>query len=156
LIARSTTRIRCAPEGTSFIQLEGTVADENVQDRPASFFTNLLRMLPGASAKKSARAAEPPSEQAIRQWLVERIAKALESSPAEIDVETPFARLGLDSRTAVGMSGELERWLGRRLSPTLIWDFPTITALARHLHSGEPAPEPADDVAEGESAAYEG
>jgi len=112
-------------------------------------------MLPGGGAKNRATAAEPPSEQAIQKWLVERIAKALEMGSERIDVETPFARLGLDSRTAVGMSGELERWLGKRLSPTLIWDFPTIAALAHHLHTGEPAPE-TSDVAEGESAGYEG
>jgi acyl carrier protein len=135
---------------------EAIVGNEKVEELRPSLFTSLLRMLPGGAAKKRAAAAEPPSEQAIQEWLVQRIAKALEMGSQRIDVETPFARLGLDSRTAVGMSGELERRLGRRLSPTLIWDFPTIAALARHLHSGEPAPETADDVAEGESAGFEG
>jgi acyl carrier protein len=130
------------------------VGNEKVEER-SSLFTSLLRMLPGGGAKKRAAAAEPPSQEAIQIWLVERIAKALEMGSQRIDVETPFARLGLDSRTAVGISGELERWLGRRLSPTLIWDFPTIAALARHLHSGEPAPQSPDDVVEGESAGYE-
>jgi acyl carrier protein len=129
------------------------VGNEKVEARP-SLFTSLLRMLPGAGAKKPSALAEPPSEDAIRQWLVDRIARALELGGERIDVETPFARLGLDSRTAVGISGELERWLGRRLSPTLIWDFPTIAALARHLYSGEPAPA-TDEFAEGESAGYE-
>jgi len=130
------------------------VSNEKIEQPRSSLFTSLLRMLPGA-AKKNTAAAEPPSEKQIQEWLVARIAQALELGADRIDVETPFARLGLDSRTAVGMSGELEKWLGRRLSPTLIWDFPTIGALARHLHSGEPAPEPTDGV-EGETAGYEG
>ena len=133
---------------------EAIVGNEKVEER-SSLFTSLLRMLPGGGTKKRGAAAEPPTEEAIQTWLVERIAKALEMGDRRIDVETPFARLGLDSRTAVGMSGELERWLGRRLSPTLIWDFPTIAALARHLHSGEPAPQSPDDGVEGESADYE-
>ena len=129
------------------------MGNEKVDEHRPSLFTSLLRMLPGG-AKKSVAAAEPPSEKEIQDWLVARIAKALDASSDRIDVEAPFARLGLDSRTAVGMSGELEKWLGRRLSPTLIWDFPTIAALARHLHSGEPAPDMADGVA-GETAGYE-
>ena len=38
---------------------------------------------------------------------------------------------------AVGLAGELEDWLGRPLSPTLVYEHPTIEALARHL-AGEP------------------
>jgi hypothetical protein len=34
---------------------------------------------------------------------------------------------------AVALSGKLEEWLGRRLSPTLIYNYPTIAALANHL-----------------------
>jgi len=31
------------------------------------------------------------------------------------------------------LSGDLEAWLGRELSPSLIYDYPTIESLARHL-----------------------
>jgi acyl carrier protein len=75
------------------------------------------------------------------------MATELELGPEQIDIRTPFSDFGLDSRTAVRMSGDLERKLGRRLSPTLFWDFPTIEVLARHLHSGEPSPIVADDCA---------
>jgi acyl carrier protein len=128
------------------------VGNEKVDAARPSLFTSLLRMLPGGG-KKNAAAGEPPTEKQIQDWIVARVAQALELTPDRVGVETPFARLGLDSRTAVGMSGELEKWLGRRLSPTLIWDFPTIAALARHLHSGEPAPVSADDL-EPEASGY--
>ena len=49
----------------------------------------------------------------------------------------PFAGFGLGSLQAVGLAGDLEDWLGRPLSPTLVYEHPTIEALARHL-AGEP------------------
>jgi acyl carrier protein len=76
---------------------------------------------------------QAPTESAIRAWLVERLAESLEVPAADIDVREPFSSYGLDSPTAVGLSGELERWLGRRLSATLVWDFPSVELLASHL-----------------------
>ena len=43
------------------------------------------------------------------------------------------AGFGLDSAAAVGITGELEQWLGRRLSPTLVYSYPTIATLAHHI-----------------------
>lgn len=86
--------------------------------------------------RKPAMPAIPPTEEAIRAWLVERIASHLEIAPDEIDVRETFSNFGLDSRTAVGLSGELERWLGRPLVATLVWDYPTIELVARHLAGG--------------------
>ena len=83
--------------------------------------------------RKSTIPAAPPTEEAIREWLVERIATQLEIAPEEIDVRETFSNYGLDSRTAVGLSGELERWLGRPLLATLVWDYPTIELVAKHL-----------------------
>jgi acyl carrier protein len=73
--------------------------------------------------------------QEIEDWLVTYLAPLLSVHADEIDRRRPFAEYGLDSLAAVTLSGELERWLGRELSPTLVWDYPTIEALARHLAS---------------------
>jgi amino acid adenylation domain-containing protein len=75
---------------------------------------------------------------AIESWLVNRVAEALGVSPTDIDVREALASYGLDSVRAVSLSGDLEEWLDRRLSPTLVYDYPTIEALARHL--AEPLP----------------
>jgi len=69
----------------------------------------------------------------IEAWLVARLAKQLNRPASDIDVEAPFARFGLDSATLVGITGELEDWLGRSISPTLPYSYPTISALAQHL-----------------------
>jgi acyl transferase domain-containing protein/acyl-CoA synthetase (AMP-forming)/AMP-acid ligase II/NADPH:quinone reductase-like Zn-dependent oxidoreductase/acyl carrier protein len=79
------------------------------------------------------RAGGGPSAEAIQAWLVGQIARQLGIPAGRIDVREPFASYGLDSLTAVGISGELEAWLGRQLSPTLAWEHPSIAALARYL-----------------------
>ncbi len=71
--------------------------------------------------------------EAIEAWLVQEIAARIGASAEEIDIRTPFAQYGLDSAEAVGLSGDLEVWLGLRLPPTLAWDYPTIEALSAHL-----------------------
>src|SRR5207249_2733002 len=43
---------------------------------------------------------------------------------------------GLGSLQAVGLAGDLQEWLGRPLSPTLVYEYPTIEALAQHLAGG--------------------
>lgn len=69
----------------------------------------------------------------IQAWLISYLAELLEIEPDELDVTIPFDRYGLDSSAAVGMIGDLEEWLGSELDPTLIYDYPTIEALAGHL-----------------------
>jgi acyl transferase domain-containing protein/acyl carrier protein len=73
----------------------------------------------------------------IQAWLVGRIGTTLGIDPPEIDVRDPFDSYGLSSRDAVVLSGELEALLGRDLSPTLVYEYPSISALANHL-GGDP------------------
>jgi acyl carrier protein len=77
-----------------------------------------------------------PDERAIRAWLIEQVANQLGMDPGKIDPRCPLAAYGLDSADAVGLSGHLEEWLGRRVAPTVAWAHPTIEALARHLAAG--------------------
>ena len=45
----------------------------------------------------------------------------------------PLAGFGIGSLQAVRLAAELEEWLGRKLAPTLVYDYPTIDALAGFL-----------------------
>jgi acyl carrier protein len=74
-----------------------------------------------------------PSEETIQAWLVGRLAERLGVAETEVDVSQPFAFYGLDSLAAVSLSAELEDRLGRKLPPTLTWDYPTVVLLSRHL-----------------------
>lgn len=110
----------------------------------------LHRLLHGVSsifskepAAKQARAeGHAPGVEEIQEWLVKKVAEQLGVGTDELHVRTPLASYGLDSRAALSLSGALEDWLGRRLSPTLVWDYPTIEEMATHLAAGEGAPQP--------------
>ncbi|WP_214326407.1 type I polyketide synthase [Nonomuraea sediminis] len=71
----------------------------------------------------------------IRRFLAERIAAKVPGG--QVDLDRPLEEYGLSSRDAVGIAGELAELLGRELSPTLVWEYPTIDRLAAAL-SGPP------------------
>ncbi len=69
--------------------------------------------------------------QEVESWLTKRIAARLRLDPSQVEATTPFIEFGMGSLDAVEIAGELSRWLGRSLSPTAIYNYPTIAALAR-------------------------
>jgi acyl carrier protein len=77
--------------------------------------------------------AGPPRAGEIRDWLVAHLARLVKCPPGKIDVTTSFDRLGLDSATAVGVTLDLEDWLGRPVEPAIFYDYPTIRQLADEL-----------------------
>jgi len=86
-----------------------------------------------AAAPTAAMAAATPREAAVRRWLACRLADRLGVAAEAIDVRAPFVHHGLDSAQTLALAGELEVWLSRRLDSTLLYEYPTIEALARHL-----------------------
>jgi acyl transferase domain-containing protein/acyl-CoA synthetase (AMP-forming)/AMP-acid ligase II/acyl carrier protein len=87
---------------------------------------------PGGPAERP-RPAAVRTKAAIQSWLVTRIAERLHINPRDLDSQIPLAHYGMDSVQAVSLTGDLETWLGRDLSPTLAYDYPTIESLARYL-----------------------
>src|SRR6185312_14922033 len=77
-----------------------------------------------------------PADETIQAWLIEKLAELLDVAADTLDVHETFERYGLASVDAVGLSGDLEDWLGRSLAPTLLYDYPTIATLARFLAHG--------------------
>jgi acyl carrier protein len=75
----------------------------------------------------------PVTESDIQQWLVARIAAIAEMKPEEVDVDRPFAEFGMDSVQLFELSGDLEDFLGRKVSEIVAWDFPTIAKMSQHL-----------------------
>jgi acyl carrier protein len=73
----------------------------------------------------------------IQQWMVSYLARHLDTHPDEIDVTASFERFGLDSAAAVEMSGDLQEWVGERVDPMLVYDYPTIEDMAGYLGSIE-------------------
>ena len=81
----------------------------------------------------SASGSSATTAEQIQQWFVDYLSRELTISSDEIDVTVPFENFALDSATAIGMTGDLEQWLGKTVDPTLVYDYPTIEAMSRHL-----------------------
>ena len=81
--------------------------------------------------------AAPPSESEICEWCLDYMRRTVEDASAEIGPDVPFAQMGLDSATSAYFVVELEEWLGNgiELEPELVFDYPTIAALTRHIVS---------------------
>ena len=77
--------------------------------------------------------APNPSETEIRGWCLDYMRRTIDDPAIEIGPDLTFAQMGLDSATSAYFIVELEEWLGRELYPELVGEYPTITALARHL-----------------------
>src|SRR5688572_33374792 len=69
----------------------------------------------------------------ISRWLREYLAELLELPSDEIRDEQSFARFGLDSVASIAMAGDLSDWVGCEVDVTLVYDYPTISALSEYL-----------------------
>ena len=69
----------------------------------------------------------------VQGWIVAYLSNLLETDPDNIDTSITFDRYGLDSAAAVGMTGDLEDWLGIEVDPTALYDYPTIESLVAYL-----------------------
>jgi phthiocerol/phenolphthiocerol synthesis type-I polyketide synthase B len=63
-------------------------------------------------------------------------------SPYEIDFDASMSDLGLGSRDAIVLSGELSELVGRKVSPVEFWEHPSIADLSRFLSGSESSAEP--------------
>ncbi|WP_373205427.1 type I polyketide synthase, partial [Mycobacterium marinum] len=75
----------------------------------------------------------------LRHWLVDYLVTNIGCPPDEVDPNLSLADLGVSSRDAVVLSGELTELLGRTVSPIDFWEHPTINDLAAYLTAPEPS-----------------
>lgn len=65
----------------------------------------------------------------LRRWLIDYLVRTVGCRPEEIDLDLSLNDLGVGSKDAVVLSGELAELLGRPVSPVDFWQHPTINAL---------------------------
>jgi acyl carrier protein len=73
------------------------------------------------------------SQSDITRWLVIQLADQVGLDASEIDIQKSCTEYGLDSMTGVSIAGDLEVWLDLRLSPTLLWDYPSIDRVSQYV-----------------------
>ncbi|MFG2133594.1 acyltransferase domain-containing protein [Streptomyces sp. NPDC048751] len=83
-------------------------------------------------------------EGTLRRLITGRVAAWNGTDPGDVPTDRPLADLGMASRDAVALAGELSLALGRELPSTLLWETPTVEALVTRLAG---APEEAEPVA---------
>lgn len=66
----------------------------------------------------------------LRRLITAHVADVLGLRHSEVEADRPLAEYGLSSREAVTLAGYLETLLGRPLSPTVVWEQPTVADLA--------------------------
>jgi acyl carrier protein len=90
------------------------------------------------------RPVTPRPTRSIERWLIERVAFYLERPLSAVDPAVPLAEAGFDSVSAVSLCGDVEFEWDIDADPTLVFDYPTIDALAGFI---------AEQLAMGERAA---
>jgi acyl carrier protein len=70
---------------------------------------------------------------AIQDWCVAFVAKVLHVPRERIDPSFEVDRLGLDSSTAIALIMALEEHLGIELTPELLFEYPTLSGLSKHV-----------------------
>lgn len=73
------------------------------------------------------------TESDIRDWCIDYLTRTIDNPSIAVGAEARFTELGLDSATSAYFIVELEEWLGAELAPELVFEYPTIAELARHI-----------------------
>jgi thioester reductase-like protein len=81
----------------------------------------------------SVKKGELRSQADIQNWIINHLSQHFNVPPATITPQKALSSYGLDSLAAVVLIGELELGIGRRLSPSLMWDYSSIETLCHGL-----------------------
>ena len=73
----------------------------------------------------------------LQRWLVDYLITNIGCNAGDIDFDASFSDIGVGSRDAVVLSGELAELMGRSVSPVELWQHPTINGLIEHLTNPE-------------------
>ncbi|MDI5969359.1 SDR family NAD(P)-dependent oxidoreductase [Streptomyces sp. SL13] len=102
----------------------------------------------GGPGQRLAELSVGEREQALAELVRESAAAVLgHGSGAQIDPDRPFRELGFDSLTSVELRNLLQAKAGAVLAASVVFDYPTVTRLARHLAAGYGAGQPAEPPA---------
>ncbi len=128
----------CSPDGRIVARLGGFRAK---RVRSADLITGrrgpVVGSRPGVEpvrAPESAGHSSPDSRATgLRETIAMLVAAKLGRDADDVDPELGFYDLGLTSLDLLDIAGSLEDGLGTQLYPTLLFEYPTVSALVDHL-----------------------
>jgi polyketide synthase 12 len=115
------TLSQAASSGALPSKLQGLVRARALAAAPSG----LKQRLSGLSASEQRRV--------VFEVVTSTIATVLSTSVQRIEPDRQLSALGLDSLMALEVRNRLGAAVGRRLPPTLLFDYPTPSAVAEHL-----------------------
>ncbi|MER6068115.1 SDR family NAD(P)-dependent oxidoreductase [Streptomyces sp. NPDC001817] len=96
--------------------------------------------MPANEPRKQSTITPLTTAEDVRAWLGSAVAEAAGLDPLAVDPDRPMAEFGLGSRQLVTLAAELSARTGRTLEPSLVFDHPTIAALADAVLGEPPVP----------------
>lgn len=83
---------------------------------------------------------DPSEYQQLADWLTMKVAGYLHVAPDTIDINTPLADCGIDSVSGMALCVDLQCERGFDVETTIVWDYPTIDAIATYLTAERAVP----------------
>ena len=84
--------------------------------------------------------ADASEYQELVDWLTIKVAGYVNAPPATIGVDIPLADCGIDSVLGMTLCADLQCEKGFAVETTIVWDYPTIDAIAAYLAAERAAP----------------
>lgn len=81
----------------------------------------------------SAAPSAASEEEEVESWVIAWLSKHMRLSADEVDAQTTFVDIGMDSVSAVEFSFALQTWLGFDVDSTVVWQYTTIGSLSKFL-----------------------
>ncbi|MCO1593982.1 amino acid adenylation domain-containing protein [Micromonospora sp. RHAY321] len=95
---------------------------------------------PQPDGSRATAAQFPAPAPPVPDWLVDVFTTTVGISRDDLDVQTPFGDLGVDSLLIADLVTAVEVRLGAPVAPSAFLDHPSLAALAAHLRDVHPAP----------------
>ena len=117
---------RRARKGRDFALFRGLLADVAGRSRPKPELSGRL-----------AAAGLAERRQLLDGVVRDAVGTVLKIAPSRLDPRKVLGTMGLNSLMAMELRNRLEMALGRPLSATLAWNYPTVEAIVAHLAGAE-------------------
>ncbi len=84
--------------------------------------------------------ADASAYEELADWLTMKVAGYVNVPPDTIGIDTPLADCGIDSILGMTLCADLQCEKGFAVETTIVWDYPTIDAIAAYLAAELAAP----------------
>merc|ERR1719251_540525 len=88
---------------------------------------------PGAAAVESVAAKPKGLDPGFVRKQLMTFVKDVMATDDELELDSPFMEAGMDSMSSVSLMSMVAKEFQMALSPSLVFDFPTVRALEQHL-----------------------